>query len=422
MNKLLIVDDDELMREGIEKNINWFDLGFQVVGAAANGEEGLELAHLYKPDIVLSDIKMPFLDGIKMGKQILESYPSTKIVFLTGYDDFDYAKKALQIKACEYVLKYEDNDVIVEAVRKARNEFEQDRSNQEKEKRYRSLSLNQFFGKLLVGSGTKESIEYQANSLNLSLHNKRFCVAVVIPNDYEEFFNPNLSEGANMDLLAFLIKNQCDEILEKDHKGVCINYNNRIYLLLDITELDDDIDTQKIPVLKEISDSIKKFLKVQIQIYVGNGYLGYLNIPKSYNEALIAAEMNNLKQNNDIISYEHIKNHESSHKIIIKQVKEYINRNFQNEFLSLNEVADTVHWASSYISTLFKKYMGINFREYLINLRISKAKDILKFTDLKTYEIAEKVGYSNAQYFSVIFKKYSGYSPTEYRQLYGSEQ
>src|SRR3954467_8592806 len=120
MYKLLIVDDDEMMREGIEKNINWFELGFQVVGTAADGEEGLELAHQFKPDIVLSDIEMPFMDGIEMGKQILESYPITKLVFLTGYEDFSYAKKALQIKACEYVLKYEDNDMIVDDVLKAR--------------------------------------------------------------------------------------------------------------------------------------------------------------------------------------------------------------------------------------------------------------------------------------------------------------
>jgi two-component system response regulator YesN len=421
MYKLLIVDDDEMMREGIEKNINWFELGFQVVGTAADGEEGLELAHQFKPDIVLSDIEMPFMDGIEMGKQILESYPITKLVFLTGYDDFSYAKKALQIKACEYVLKYEDNDMIVDAVLKARLEFEKEKSNQDKEKKYRSLSLNNFLSELLVGGGSEESIEYSANILNLSLDGKRFCVAVIIPCDFEIFFDTNLSEEANMDLLSFTIKNQCDELLEKSQTGYCINYRNRIHLLLDITEQNENLDTQNIPILKEIVESINKVLKINISIYVGSSYLGYQNIPVSYNEALISAEMKNLKQDQDIISYEHIKNHGNSHLMAIKKVKEYIDENFQNELLSLNEVADTVYLASSYISTLFKKYMGIKFSEYLLNLRISKAKDMLKYTDLKTYEIAEKVGYSNSQYFSVLFKKCSRYSPTEYRQKFSTE-
>ena len=103
--KILIVDDEEEIRLGVIKKINWESYGFKVVGDAVNGVEAWEKANNLKPDIVMTDIRMPFMDGLELGEKIQEIMPSTKIIIFSGCDDFEYAQKAIRINVSEYVLK-----------------------------------------------------------------------------------------------------------------------------------------------------------------------------------------------------------------------------------------------------------------------------------------------------------------------------
>lgn len=116
MLKLLIVDDDKWIREGIRANVKWSTEDIEVTGTAANGEEGWLLVQQLRPDILLTDIQMPLLDGLQLAEMVNRAYPLTRIIFLTYYDDFSYAKKALHLQASDYILKYEDNDTILKSV------------------------------------------------------------------------------------------------------------------------------------------------------------------------------------------------------------------------------------------------------------------------------------------------------------------
>lgn len=112
MTKVLIVDDEKYVRMGIKGETDWALIGCEVVGEAANGEEGLEAAEKYRPDLVISDIRMPKMDGIQMAEKIIERFPGTKVIFLTAYNEFEYARQAIRIGVSDYLLKpFQDGEL-----------------------------------------------------------------------------------------------------------------------------------------------------------------------------------------------------------------------------------------------------------------------------------------------------------------------
>jgi two-component system, response regulator YesN len=416
MYKLLIVDDDEIMREGIEKNIDWNANGFMVVATACNGLEGLEAIKEFSPDVVLSDIKMPFMDGLQMAEKINSLYPQIKVVLLTGYDDFQYAKKALNLKVSQYVLKYEDNDEILEALKRAGREFDLNKSNYQKIEKSKPLLINNFFSELLSGIQNEELLKNYASLLELSFNSNFFCTSVINLDSNNSTIKKMKFEDIN------LIMTQVQDISEElnckqQFLMYFINYNGQINILFNFLKIEEKVNEYLKTTLEKLINNVKAVLKVNISIGVGNIYEGYKNIVTSYNEALLASDMGNVVGKGNIFFIDDVRNNENSHFVIMKKVMNYINKNYCKEELSLNLIADEVHVSSSYISSLFKKYNEINISDYIISIRMKKAMQLLINTDLKTYEISEKIGYSNPQYFSVLFKKHTGYSPMEYRNL-----
>ena len=103
--RIILVDDEEEVRKSIIRKIDWTSVGFTVVGDAENGEEALEKIEGLEPDVVLTDIRMPYMDGLTLAERIRQKYPSMKIVISSGYDDFEYAKRAIKLNVTEYILK-----------------------------------------------------------------------------------------------------------------------------------------------------------------------------------------------------------------------------------------------------------------------------------------------------------------------------
>lgn len=118
MVKVFLVEDEKFVREGIKNEIDWNSYGFDFVGEAADGELALPLIEISKPDILITDIKMPFMDGLELGRIVKERFPDTVIIFLSGYDDFDYAQKAIHIGASEYLLKPVSKEKLISVLKK----------------------------------------------------------------------------------------------------------------------------------------------------------------------------------------------------------------------------------------------------------------------------------------------------------------
>ena len=124
--KVLIVDDEEEIRQGIIKKIDWETYGFKIVGDAENGEDALEKAEKLQPDIVMTDIKMPFMNGLELGEKLKDLMPSTKIIIFSGSDDFEYAKKAIKINALGYVLKPINSMELIEVLKKLKKQIDEE--------------------------------------------------------------------------------------------------------------------------------------------------------------------------------------------------------------------------------------------------------------------------------------------------------
>jgi two-component system response regulator YesN len=414
MFKIVIVDDDEIIRKGIECDIPWEENGIKVAGSAKNGLEGLELVKELQPEIVLLDIKMPFMDGLEMAEQAAHLLPHLKVIFLTAYEDFDYAKKAVQLKVSGYVLKYEDKQIILSAVLKARDEWVAERKEREKIEKNNGLLINKLLGDLLSTVTNEQHMKEQAHSLGIDFQGDKFCLAAIGIDDYGSFSRTN--NKAYLELAVHSILNVANEILFTYGKGMAFTkYNNYVNIIFNYNE-DQDSTEIIYKILEDIAENTEKYLKISVSIGVGNIYDGLLNINLSYSEAINALEMRNIVGKKGIIPIDSVKYNENSQVSIFKKIVEFVNASY-TENVTLSHISKEVHVSQSYICSIFRKYKNCTLSEYIIGIRIDKAKELLRHTEMKSYEVSEKVGYTNPQYFSMLFKKWTGFTPTEFKNL-----
>ncbi len=531
MYSILIVDDEPIIRKGISNFIDWESIDCKVIGEASNGIEAREMIQVNKPDIVISDIKMPGIDGIELSKFIYEEYPKTKIILLTGYSDFKYAQSALRYNVVDFILKPSNNEDIIAAVEKAKEIIYKAR---EKEKKILDLE-NQFIGNLTQLQDKflydfikgiykdKEVIEYNMKLLNIKLNNyyvlsfkintkeqnnmidvkenkknilleiKRFislvfkeqehynvtiscntiCTVLNFPYDYEgnkldiifeksreliNFFKSfmnisiylgisslqtewiNVSKAYEESIASLAQKfydeksifaysrkeynnNISKETIEYSFVDKIINYikvNDEEKAIVTLKELYDELKVSRQPIsnIKNISILIcslifKMTMKnyVELSTVVDDSSEIYEKIIKcdSINklyetvESLIKAVLDNLDCSSSQDNY------------IIKKVTKYIEVNYKEQ-IKLSELANMVHVNSSYLSRLFKQETGYTLTELLTKIRIEKAKELLSLTNMRSYEIGIKVGIEDPAYFSQVFKKYTGVSPSEYKK------
>ncbi|MFP4978958.1 response regulator [Paenibacillus sp. CN-4] len=415
--KLLIVDDDMWIREGLRRNIPWERAGITVTGAAADGEEALRLMESQRPDLVLTDIQMPFLDGLQLAERINAEYPGTKVVFLTGYDDFAYAKQALRLQAADYILKYEDYEVILKAAEKAGSELLAEKREAEKARKSQTLILNKFWSELLDGCASPEWAQREMELLGIAAPNPYYRVAVIQPDDNRRYARPG--DGDNAELLLFSIHNICAELRSEAYPyRYSAVYNNRVNLLFNLAAPGESgaAEAELTAHLEEIRRTLETCLKMPVSIGLGGCREGIERISMSYSEALAASQLKPILGGAGVFVSGEIRHSQSSHQTLLREMEQYIKGHYHEEELNLAAIADHVHISPAYASTLFKKYKGMNFSEYLIQLRMDKAAELLSATDSKSYEVSEQVGYRNPQYFSVLFKKRFGKSPSEYRK------
>ena len=159
MLKIFLAEDEVIVRETIKRMIPWENLGFELVGEAADGEMALPLLLRQKPDLLITDIKMPFMDGLELSEQVKKVLPATKIMILSGYNEFDYAKMAIKIGVTDYLLKPISSEKLLDAVNKVAEEIRKEQSEKGQMNQYaREMQENkesekfQFFNQVFAGS------------------------------------------------------------------------------------------------------------------------------------------------------------------------------------------------------------------------------------------------------------------------------
>jgi two-component system, response regulator YesN len=535
MLKVVLVDDEEIIRDGIYAAVDWETLGCEVVAQADDGEQALRMIEETGADVIITDIKMPFIDGLELIERVKPKYPGIYIIIISGHDEFHFAQKALKLGAFDYILKPIEIDYLKEILLKIRSDYEL-RNKKElevdslREKLASNLPLLQerFFGDLLSGKVTGLEITKKLEELKIGDSGNYFAVLIAQIDDYylvtqdlddqqrnrfDQSFDLMIKDGGLSEKTIFVLEGKAGERiiavatdydpqdLEKAVVELCeaihrktglmgenftvtvaigtigdtlgflaksyqealeaLNYKyilgkNRDIYFKDLHSVPKkefyDINYNESELISAIKMADKKLVRERLRALTGEihaegdkSYL-YMQIMVSsiYRQALkllhevggaaeevfnnplevynrilafqtagdMIGELSNVLLS--IIDYIDIKRSGKFDQVIEKS-KEFISQNYVRDDLSLADVAKYVNMSICYFSFIFKQEMGLTFIDYLTGKRIEKAKELLTASGYKSYEISYLVGYNNPTYFSTIFKKHTGVSPTEYR-------
>lgn len=523
---VLLVDDEEDVIQVIMKKINWEELGFSVAGYACNGMKALELVEECQPDVVMTDIKMPYMDGMELSHHIKTEFPLTKILIFTGFDEFEYAREAVHLEVEEYILKPVNSAELTKVFRQLKCKLDQEISEKQNveilQKYYmESLPLRQanFYSMLMEGRIGESELSRYLSECQLSFQGPFFCCLVIhtsvnqTPKDMDPL------------LLSASIQKQAEERLGEKWRARAFPYLGNMVLLAqlknknEITELTDECDRfckyihhiigavvtvglgevcATIPGLSQSYATAREAVSYRV-IYGSSrainmkeivpretGNSGHTNnaelsglfkmirlgspedIIRAAEEYLHHASFHerSLQQyhidimelvsalyrfsvNNEIaveefpgdmrklygnlldmdsevlkkwlidlsLSFRTELNHarNCSTKSFVSRAQEYVYNHYAEEGLSLDKVCRILGVSNSYFSTAFKKKTGSSFIGYLTDYRMDQASRLLIETNEKSYMIAQKVGYTDPNYFSYVFKRRFGVSPNRYR-------
>lgn len=529
---VLLVDDEPEIREGIIKKIDWNTYGFEIIGSAENGRDALEIAEQKRPDVVMTDVMMPFMDGLQLGEALMRKMPSTKLIMFSGADDFEYVQKALKIKAVEYVLKPIDAVEFSETLTKVKEmldtEYEEKRNMENLRQHYIDsipVFKEQFLMGLMDGRVTYEELEKKAGIGQLDLDAWGYTIGLLQMDSNQEEKVKHLFKNHDEALVPTTLKQMTDEILEPYGKFASCYYGNMVGVVASLYDSRDvyrliegmdqvcksmervygltvtggigkickspmelryakkeaqtalsykvsigsgqaiylgDVEPEKNAFLQfqgpdetalvaaiklgneeEIHDQINYIFRRlkdntlsinQLKVYMIEVKVSFIKLLQYYDmrPELLFESQDTFQMSDELVSLEEVRSwmlskslqmsqlikesRSSSQSAITTKAKEYVLENYADDKLSVDYMSQILHVSPSYFSSLFKKEMGVSFITYLTNVRMDKAVELLDTTDDKSYMIAEKVGYPEANYFSYVFKKHFGISPQRYRK------
>ncbi|WP_026507667.1 response regulator [Butyrivibrio sp. MC2013] len=516
--KILLVDDDEIIRMGMRKVIEKAGKGWVVEGEASDGALALSFLD-QNPDIdlIICDVRMPIMDGLELARIIQnERDYDPGIIMLSGYNDFEYVRSAFVSGAYDYILKPFKKDEFISLIEKAEKRLSKERHTKEAINGNNDFILSELLKKLSFSSKEEApQLFARIGAMGVDISYEYFATVRLLVDQYYKQFsredeykrqligvtdkvNELLADREGFDYASCIYKQElmillmtdspqrAEQLADKIHRslvrnneeitvtvGVSSVYSDRsrisdsfdesrkavmsrFYLgqkqlisysdiegkcidmrydtepmtarlehslcLLDRIRSKEDMDKVFLDLSYCTSDRFRKYLheiidtlSIRIEnlgVYVAahrreiDFYVDYLN---TFRE--LKTYMNALLQ--DIISYMEGEKEKKSG-LRIEMAKEYIDAHY-SEVLTLNDMADRAELNPSYFSNLFKQETGINFSEYLLNVRMEKAKDLLKDPTIKIYEVGSMVGYEDAVSFGRAFKKRWGISPKEFR-------
>jgi len=372
MYKVFLAEDEIVVREGIRSSIPWEKTPYTLTGEAPDGEIALQMIQDLKPDILITDIRMPFMDGLALSRIVKKTLPWIKIIILSGHDEFEYAREAISIGVDEYLLKPVSSLDMLKAMDKLAK-----RIDGEKEE-------------LLSIAGLKESIRSTREGGG-------FDPADLLGFDGDILLTKlKYAEKKDVDSIA----GEFGAILEKNRGENPREEGNPLLAYFIFAEI--LVAASKIA--EALGGDIKNFVPFALDHQTINGIISSPGVFSQKVRSLLLA----------LIEYRD-SNTGGRYRSVIVKAREYINGNFADAGLSLNSTAAYVGISPNHLSAVFAQDTGENFVEYLTRVRVERAKLLLKSTAMKSADIAAETGFSDPHYFSYIFKKSAGLSPREFR-------
>lgn len=527
MYKVFLADDEVVIREGIRTSFPWDSSGFALVGEAPDGEIALSLMQEIKPDILITDIRMPFMDGLELSRRALASLPWLKIIVISGFDEFTYAREALMLGVKEYLLKPISAQELEQALRRVAAQIDEERrqyADLQAMKKQLELSSGlmreQFLHDVLCGMKDDEqrsNLFLNAQKLDMILMARHYRVMListrqnigdeqVLPKALVSHIVNRQPEGSvymcQMDgVLALLFLNDLPSALEEHAFAVAEAVKHSAaevelppmhiaigasvgaifkvpdslasayvtlramhgHMKMEQTSIMDNDDAQldvsdvisvsgdaslyerlRFASVSEIANIVKEFFNKDSAMQNSLIMLNYLLVESLLTASRIVKENGGAPESVlpeslegekglklvsepqavfstavDILTLAlefRDKQSLSRYGEVIRRARAFIDQNFTNPNLSLGDAAQSVHLSLNHFCTVFSQETGFTFIEYLTQLRMERARDMLAKTQMRSSDIAVEVGYRDPHYFSYLFKKHTGVSPRDYRK------
>ncbi|MCR5688014.1 MAG: response regulator transcription factor [Lachnospiraceae bacterium] len=531
MIKVFLCEDEFVVREGIKNNIDWAGNGYEFLGEASDGELALPLIRKLKPDVVITDIRMPFMDGLELSRIIRKELPDTEIVILSGYEEFDYAKQAISIGVAQYLTKPISGDDLLGELDGLREKITRNKEESALKEQFRKemeendrRDRSDLFRYLVSGSCTVTELIERAGKLGMDLSAVWYNIILLfIKSDHHEIEEYSKSSvtieerigeiNDEMGCLCFdrdlegkailIMADSADALISKQNevierfRAVFADYGhvryyggigksvNRLSSLNESYEDagralanrffasesaffeagqlsgrasgEDMFDMSAIDAKRIDKSNVSNFLKLgsrdEIPFYVGefvksvgedafNSYIfrQYIAMDVFFAVSGFVKELSGAKQADGIkeVTKDVLESVDGVRKYITSVIEDaisrrdsvatnrymeivdaavdYIEEHFKDEDLSLNQLASHVNVSPNHLSTIFSQQTGQTFIKYLTEYRMNKAKEMLRCTSMRSSEISEAVGYKDPHYFSYMFKKTVGMTPTRYRE------
>lgn len=518
---IILVDDEQEIKDRIRSKIPE-DSGFEIIGEASNGHDAIELIEKMKPDIVITDIRMPYIDGIELATLMRKVYPKAKVAFISGYDEFEYAKEAVNLDVVSYLLKpVSTQDVLtfLDKIRKSLDYerqliFNQDKLNEMFKAHQPVLIENQFQSLLQLTKITDATLN-RFKIYDIDLTQGMFTVGMI---EYQQ-----TEDVIEMEQLRIFLLNVVNQLFQEFGRTYTFNSTHGLVF---IVHQDEDITIDFDQILYNIILLKKEYSKLKVRIGVSNTFDNFKKFHKHLQQARHALTFSTYLNIGSIIYYKDVADQDYKHFYISKEELDkfsyvlrfgsneeisellahhkqiakdsinqeplnkehylvnmtqimydfatginidmklifekdilatlsainnvdelldtietmvlnlmaraqsitktnaqsmleqallYLDQNYHDPTISMDRVCEDLGVSVSYISTLFRKLLDTTFNRYLVELRIAKAKELLKYTSDKVYEVALAVGYNDVYYFSHSFKKETGKTPKVFR-------
>jgi two-component system response regulator YesN len=419
--KVFLVEDEIVTREGIRDTVDWGAAGYQFCGEAPDGEIAFPLIRERRPETVITDIKMPFMDGLQLCRILRETLPATKIIILSGHDEFKYAQEAIQIGVTEYLLKPIVPQDLLAALRKVARQIDEERQTsahlqalQAQMAGHRSMLRERCLLDLVTGNSSSADFIERAQSLEIDLLAPWYQALVIraVPRAGA----PDAPLYSVCQQVAAIIA----EIIGDSASVVSFRQGLEETILILKGEAPDVLASQ----VQRLSELLQRRVAGQTAytavIGVGPATERLGTIAQSFAQALaqISAGESPAPVLQPAQPDDH--QHEQSHSAtLIAKARSYIDANYADPDISLSLVAAQILLSPTYFSVVFGREVGETFIEYLTNVRIRRAMELLRTTSLTSSEIAYQIGYHNPRYFYSVFRKVAGLPPNEFRRQYG---
>ena len=520
MYRILLVDDEILVRDAIKENIDWQSMDCELVGDCENGKQAAEFVQEHPVDIVLTDILMPYMDGMELSHFLHDNYPDIVIVVFSGFGEFEYAKKAIQYGVSEYLLKPVTAMELTGVIQKMKEKVEQTRKEKAKMESLTKTSENYRENAQVIRSKTLEAlvnctIDIQKSldkleEMGITLSGCGYRVAVFDIDLYSGMYQLDMEKRQESALMAFVLFNISDEIVNRENAGIVYQEGNNRVCVLFQEKWSRNFNGRIKEICHEIQTEIRKVMGTEVSMAIGKWVKTLEELSGSHDVAVQALQYRYLLGGSLLIDMEEIhpvqdidlrksldrlkeflksgkkEEMEAEFQSIEEQVKQsfaeksracmylqqvirvvdvageevssdisrirderkdllcqvtaqksfeqackivkeyilqvydaltelntssgerqarmaldYIQKNYMDPNLSLNDICSYLNISTSYFSTIFKEVTGETFTEVLIRTRMEKAKELLENTTMKNYEIAERVGFAEAHYFGI---------------------